>query len=196
VDLYYLRGGGMVFGSVLGDDGAPRASLFVDSSMGHSVALDRAGWKKVGVDAMSLPLAGDGEGNYRTGAIPLMQFGAFKLPQIPAVYGAPIELVEKELQIDVDGVVGAGLLADFRLTFADGGRVLWIEQRPPVGPPPDPATPHTGLERPGEPGLGDVPSVLVPGGDEDGPGTLPSKSRDLRPVTPPSVPTPRPDPSE
>jgi hypothetical protein len=25
--------------------------------------------------------------------------------------------------------VGAGLLAEFRLTFADNGRVLWVEQR-------------------------------------------------------------------
>ena len=195
VDLFYLRGGGMVFGSTLGDDGAPRASLFIDSSMGHSVALDRAGWKKVGVDANSLPLAGDGDSGFRTGAIPLMQFGAFKLPQIPAVFGAPIDLVEKELQIDIDGVVGAGLLSEFRLTFADGGRVLWIEQRQPVVPPPAGNAPPSGLERPEQPGLGgDYPSVLVPGGEDDVPGERPRNVDDLTPVAPPSMPAPPPDP--
>jgi hypothetical protein len=40
--------------------------------------------------------------------------------------------VEKLLQLDLDGVVGAGLLAQFRLTLGDGGRVVWFEDNSSV----------------------------------------------------------------
>jgi len=168
VDVYYLRGGGMVLGGELGEPLQP-SSLFVDSSMGYSLALDQAGWKKVGINAMSLPMVPDiQEGELRTGSVPLLQFGTFKIPQMPGVYGAPIESVEKELNIDVDGAVGAGLLSEFRLTFSDGGRVLWVEQRQlsdeampqlpsSVGAPPTGGLPGGG---PGLPGAG---GPLVPG---------------------------------
>jgi len=128
VDLFYLRGGGMVMGGALGDD-VP-AALYVDSSMAYPIALDRAGWKKVGVDATTLPAVAGASDELRSGSIPLLQFGAFKLPQIPGVYGSRLGAIEQELSIDLDGAVGAGLLADFRLTFSDGGRVLWVEQSP------------------------------------------------------------------
>lgn len=112
----------------------------------------------------------------------MMQFGAFKLPQVPGVYGAPIDRVERELDIDIDGAVGAGLLASFRLTFADQGRVLWVEQRPPISAPdalapgqPEPGGvgPRPGLDLEGTPLL---PGILGPGpdGDPTGGPTLPS----------------------
>jgi hypothetical protein len=72
----------------------------------------------------------------RLGSIPLFQFGAFKLPQVTAIYGAPIDRLERELKIDIDGIVGAGLLSTFRITISEGGRVLWVEQPPELGPPP------------------------------------------------------------
>ncbi len=164
VDVFYMRGGGMVLGSKIGDDAARQTALFVDSSMGHTVALDADGWKKVGVDAARLPLSPDAEGDLRTGSIPMLQFGAFKLPQVPGVYGAPIDRVERELDIDIDGAVGAGLLASFRLTFADQGRVLWVEQRPPVAPPGAPALgpPNPGGVGP-QPGLDLEGTPLLPG---------------------------------
>jgi hypothetical protein len=130
----------MVLPSAFGDGEGKRATFFVDSSMGHSVALDEGGWRRIGIDARTLPSLG-GARELRSGSIPMLQFGSFKLPQLPAVFGPPIDKVEKELNIDVDGAVGAGLLADFRITFSDGGRVLWIEQQSGLPPPPSSDTP-------------------------------------------------------
>jgi hypothetical protein len=174
VDLYYLRGGGMIMGSTFGED--QPASLYVDSSMLYPVALDRGGWKRIGIEAGSLPMAAKGGGPMvRGGAIPLLHFGSFKLPQVTGVYGAPIERLEKEFDIDVDGAVGAGLLADFRLTFSDNGRVLWVEQPTPLaslgGKPLGPAGPlPPGMGSPGGlPPGGLAPGDLLPGGLPQGP---------------------------
>lgn len=188
VDVYYMRGGGMVLGGGLGGDPVRPTSLFVDTSMGYSLALDRDGWEKIGVNAASLPMVPDiQEGELRSGSVPLLQFGAFKLPQTPGVYGAPIESVEKELQIDIDGAVGAGLLSEFRLTFSDGGRVLWVEQRT-MG--------ETGLMGPGT-GIGPRPGdndgmpgsgvPLVPGG------SILTPDSDLSPSGGSEAPTPGPE---
>ena len=137
--------------------------------MGHTIALDRDGWKKAGVDAATLPLMPDApDGELRSGPIPMLQFGAFKLPQLPGVYGAPIARVERELDINIDGAVGAGLLASFRLTFSDQGRVLWVEQRPPSAPPQQ-LGPPTGLQKPGQ---GSDKSPLIPGSIIPGSGVL------------------------
>ncbi len=168
VDVHYLRGGGMVLGSAFGEDGQPRTSLFVDTGMGHTVALDAGGWKKLGIEAGKLPMAaGVDDGKLRVGSIPLLQFGAFKLPQISAVYGPPIDRVERELSIDIDGVIGAGLLSNFRLTLSDQGRVMWVEQTPELTPSSGAPLPPGPLPtQPLGPGLptGDGPTDL-PGGE-------------------------------
>ena len=164
VDVFYPRGGAMLLDSAFGGDDGARASLFVDTSMGHPVALDEGGWKKIGIEAKQLPLVdGAGGGELRAGTISLLQFGAFKLPQIAAVYGAPISHLERELEMDIDGAVGAGLLAGFRLTWSDGGRVLWVEQATELGPAPKipsvPMLPPAG-ESVGPPGGSPTPSLL------------------------------------
>jgi len=127
---YYLRGGGMVVAGALGT-ADERAALFVDSSMGFPIALDLGGWKKLGVAAQSLTktdkLGGVGS-ELRQGSVSLLRLGAFKIPELDGVYYPPIDQVQKQLKIDVDGAVGAGLLSSFRITFTDGGRVLWLEQ--------------------------------------------------------------------
>jgi len=175
VDVFYLRGGGMVLGSAFGDDDPLRTSFFVDSSMGHTIALDGDGWKKIGVNTADLAPVPEAGGQLRNGHIPMLQFGAFKLPQLPAVYGAPVAKVERELDVDIDGVVGAGLLAAFRLTFSDGGRVLWVEQRPATDQFGAGTLPST-LPAPGQstapPLLEQVPTV-VPSPDSPVP-TVPS----------------------
>ena len=184
VDIFYMRGGGMVMGGALGD--AP-ATLYIDSSMSFPLSLDRDGWAKAGFDVDLLtPVngsAGNGAAQLKGGSVPLLKFGAFKLPQIPAIYGTPLQSIEKELSIDLDGAVGAGLLADFRLTFADSGRVLWVEQpqslvgvprnvnlgsglqdpAAPVGPSLIPGAPR-GPQLPGGlgPALGPPPGLLPP----------------------------------
>lgn len=165
VDVWYLQGGGMVLGGSFGDDADTR--LYVDSMMEHDLALDRSGWKKVGIDVGSLkPLNGDADG-LRGGAVPLVQLGAFQVPQLAAVYG-PVDY-DNRLKVDVDGAVGAGLLGNFRLTFTESGRALWVEQRAPVGPPP-----QGGPGAPPPPGPA-LPGAVSPGAptSPDGPGGMP-----------------------
>ena len=81
----------------------------------------------------------------RAGTLPLLRLGAFELPDVPGVYGAPVGDLEKGLDINLDGLVGSGLLAPFRVTLVDGGRTMWLEDLPqeaiPTGPPPDDAMP-------------------------------------------------------
>ena len=60
----------------------------------------------------------------------MLRLGAFDIPQVPAVYGTPIAEVEKGIEVDLDGVVGSGLLAAFRVTLTDGGRAMWLEDIP------------------------------------------------------------------
>jgi hypothetical protein len=177
LDVYYLRGGGMVLGSAMGDERASTAAFFVDTSMGHHAVLDEGGWRKLGINVRSLPrLDGVGGSKLRSGSIPLLQLGAFKLPQIPAIYGLPIARVERELSTNVDGALGAGLLSGFRLTFADEGRILWIEHAPTVPKEPGleepgglkPPQSEPGLTPPGEGGLGPlIPSPLDPSKPRD-----------------------------
>ena len=173
IDVHYMRGGGMVLTGGLGQDNGPRMPLFVDSSMGHSVALDAGGWKKVGIDVTKLPVLDNGAGDtLRSGSIPLFSLGTFKLPETPAVFGKmiPIQKVESELEVDIDGTLGAGVLADFRITFTEEGRVMWVEQRPPVPPfgpdsfaPPPPGGP-LGPDGPGPVGPDNLldPSMDAP----------------------------------
>jgi tetratricopeptide (TPR) repeat protein len=128
VSLHYVRGGGMVVQSAFGGEKGPRAALLVDTSRPFPIALDQEGWKKAGITADSLKLvAGDPEQKLHEGVVPLMRLGAFDVPRVLGLYGVPISDFEKLLSINIDGVVGAGLLYGFRCTFGDAGRLLWIE---------------------------------------------------------------------
>jgi tetratricopeptide (TPR) repeat protein len=136
VDVFYLRGGGMVLGASLGADvDSPSASLLVDTSLIHALALTSSGWNKVGVPLSELNVIYKGNAkvpSVRGGAVPSFNLGSFSLSQVPAVHGQAFEKLERELKINIDGAVGAGLLREYRLTFADGGRVLWVEDPPNV----------------------------------------------------------------
>lgn len=128
VDVYYARGGGMIVEGAFGASSGPRAALLVDTSRPFKLALDADGWKKAGVDVASLkPIQGDPEQKLREGIVPLLHLGAFDLPKVPGLLGVPFTDIEKAMQIDLDGVAGAGLFYSYRCTFADGGRVLWLE---------------------------------------------------------------------
>lgn len=130
VRVSYVRGGGMMMRGAFGSDPAsPPASLLIDTSMTFPLALDEAGWKKAGVPSASLrdiPNAG----NLRAGILPILRIGAFSVPQVPGVLGAPVDEMEKGLDVDLDGLVGSGLLATFRVTLVDGGRTMWLEDLP------------------------------------------------------------------
>lgn len=175
VKLAYLRGGGMVMRSAIGsEDGAPMASLMVDTSMTFPIALDEAGWKKAGIALSSLKPVPH-EPNLKHGTLPLLKVGAFEVPGVPAVYGAPIKDVENGLGVHLDGIAGSGLLAAFRVTLADRGLTMWLEDMPApvtarVAPSAAPGASegHLELKEPGPPEgpPGEPPpeSLTPPGG--------------------------------
>ena len=132
LDLFYIRGGGMVVKSAFADKGA-RASLLIDTAMTFPIALDQEGWKKAGLDANTFKvIPEDPEKKLREGELPMLRLGAYDVPKVPGVYGAPIKELEGMLAQNIDGVIGNGLLAHFRITFGDGGRLMWIEDNSAV----------------------------------------------------------------
>jgi hypothetical protein len=148
VPLAYVKGGGMILRSALsGDKAAPPAALLLDTSMSYPLALDQDGWKKAGTPLASL-VALPQDSKLKQGIVPLLRLGAYDIPEIPALYGTPIAEVEKGIDVDLDGIVGSGLLAAFRVTLTDGGRAMWLEDVPSAregGPPP--ARGNEGLPR-------------------------------------------------
>jgi len=187
LDLHYARGGGMVVRSTFGGDSGAHAALMVDTHRPFAVALDEAGWKKTGIDLTKLrAIAGDPEQRLREGTIPLLRLGAFDLKNVSGLSGVPLTDLEKATQVDLDGIVGAALLYRYRCTFADGGRILWIEDdseelqnllaRPgaPVAPPAPPPGPAAPSAKPG-PTPAPAPSSPAP---------APSNERQLPPPLP------------
>lgn len=129
--LSYVRGGGMLLHGAFGAEAtSAQASLLVDTSIVYPVALDAGGWKKAGVAPSSLRSVPNG-GAMKSGTVPLLKLGAFELPSVPGLSGDdPVKEREKGLDIELDGLVGSGLLANFRVTLADGGRTMWLEDMP------------------------------------------------------------------
>ena len=129
--LSYVRGGGMrLLGAFGAEATSAQASLLVDTSIVYPVALDAGGWKKAGVPASSLRSVPNG-GAMKSGTVPLLKLGAFELPGVPALSGDdPVKEREQGLGIELDGLLGSGLLANFRVTLADGGRTMWLEDMP------------------------------------------------------------------
>ena len=87
--------------------------------MQFPLALDDEGWKKAGV-APGGPHARPNGGRLKEGVVSHLVLGAFDIPHVPGVAGAPVEEYEKGLDVNLDGLVGAGFLAAFRVTIGDG----------------------------------------------------------------------------
>jgi hypothetical protein len=145
VPISYLRGGGMVFRSTLRAENAAPAALMVDTAMAFPIALDGPGWRKAGVDIATLR-AIPGDPKLKEGVVPLIKLGAFDIPQVAGVSGVDLANIEEVLGVDLDGVVGSGLLGAFRVTLGDGGRVMWVEEEMVS------ASPSGGPAGPGQPG--------------------------------------------
>lgn len=131
VPLYYARGGGMMMTTSIGTGQDSSASLFVDSALRFPLLLDERGWTKAGVLPKDLSPV-EAAPNLKEGVVPLMKLGSFELRKVPGVLGdggltTPIAELEKGLNQDVDGVLGAFILANYRITLADGGRTMWFE---------------------------------------------------------------------
>jgi hypothetical protein len=163
VHLKYIRGGGMVLRTSLGGADGAESALLVDTAMQFPIALDDGGWKRAGISVTSLQPVPQG-GRLKHGVLPRVLLGAFDIPQVPAVYGAPLEEFEKGLDVNLDGLAGAGLLAAFRFTLADGGRTLWLEDTmlPATDDAQSPALPGGPPAAPGPslPGPSPVPSPV------------------------------------
>ncbi len=179
VPLFYIRGGAMIMRSAFksGSD-APPVSLMIDSSMLLPLTLDEEGWSKAGVALSSLTPVPE-EPSLKQGIVPLVRIGQFDLAQVAGVLGKDIPNLETSLGLDIDGVVGAGLLAGFRVTLGEGGRVLWAEED---------VVPE---EAPSAPSGGDTtPEGAAPAGPTAPLGSaLPPIAP---PVAPPAVPPPPP----
>jgi hypothetical protein len=131
VKLSYVRGGGMLLRGGVGSSAAQTpASLLIDTSIPFPIALDDGGWKKAGVPLSSLR-AVPNQGTLRQGVLPLLRLGAFDVPSVPGLAGnEPVKEREDGLGIELDGLVGSGLFASFRVTLVDGGRTMWLEDLP------------------------------------------------------------------
>ena len=126
VPLYYVRGGGMMLRATITakqDDPIP---LLVDSSRPFPLFLQDVAWKKAGIDVQSLQSVPDAP-NVKHGMVPMFRMGGFDLAKMPAIEGGDFSEMANGVDIDLAGVVGADLLAFFRVTFADDGRTL-VEQ--------------------------------------------------------------------
>ncbi len=131
VKLAYVRGGGMLLRGAVGSTTSQSpASFLVDTAIPFPVALDDGGWAKAGVPLTSLR-AVPNQGSLRQGLLPLLRLGAFDVPNVPGLAGnEPVKEREQSLGVDLDGLVGSGLFASFRVTLADGGRTMWLEDMP------------------------------------------------------------------
>jgi hypothetical protein len=166
VPLYYLRGGGMILRATVTAKDDPPVPMLVDSSRPFPLLLQDATWDKAGVDVHSLaPLPSDP--TIKRGIVPMFRVGGFDLAKMPAIEGVDLHELTAGLDIDLGGVVGADLLAFFRITFADDGRFMWIEPDPMLlgpnsQPSPLPAPPPASAPAPAG-GPGPAPAAPPPG---------------------------------
>ncbi|MGC4091852.1 MAG: hypothetical protein QM756_29010 [Polyangiaceae bacterium] len=104
--------------------------MLIDTALTYPVALSNDGWKKAGVSPASLQLM-PGASDLRGGVLPMLRLGAYDVPKVPGLQGeSAVKEREDGLGITVDGLVGSGLLASFRVTLVDAGRTMWLEDIP------------------------------------------------------------------
>jgi hypothetical protein len=177
IALSYIRGGGMLVRCGLGaGNAAVPASFIIDTSMDFPLALDEGGWKKAGKSLADLqPVAGNR--GISQGNVPSFAFGTLEIPEVPALSGVPIQEIERPAEMDLDGIIGAGMLAPFRVTLADEGRTLWLEPLPE-----DPSM----LPPKAAPASANQPSAQVTSASSPGAAADPKPKR---PIVPPSKPS-------
>lgn len=131
VRLSYARGGGMLLRGAFGAEPSSSPCLFlVDTGVAFPLTLSDKAWDKAGVQQSSLTPV-PGAADLRQGTLPLLRIGAFSLPGMPGLSGdAAIQQRAEGLGVDLDGLMGSGLLASFRVTLVDGGRSMWLEDLP------------------------------------------------------------------
>ncbi len=160
VPLYYLRGGGMVLRATVTSKPDDLVPLFVDSSRLFPLALQDDTWKRAGVDVKSLASMPDAP-TIKRGMVPMFRMGGFDLAKMPAVGGVDFGDLTNGLDVNLGGIVGADLLAFFRVTFEDDGRFVWLEPDPTLlGPASSPAP--GGAPSASPPGVAPPPTAAPP----------------------------------
>jgi hypothetical protein len=179
VRVLYSRGGSMLLSAGLGAAEGASGTFFVDSTSRFPLAVDDGGLEKTGIPAKDLGVfQGESTSKLKQGTLEVFKLGAFDLKKVPAIYGTPVSDVEKAVGFDVDGVIGVPLLAFYRFTFADNGRVLYLEDDSEVRRMAEEyeRMPLVGPENTTDPGAGPVPPVvppMVPPVVAPGPGGVP-----------------------
>jgi hypothetical protein len=135
--LFYARGGGMMMRLQVAppgsEAGSPGSLFYVDSSQPYSLVMQDALWKKAGVDLTQL-VPTSVLPNARAGRVPSLRLGGMAFPGVPALALDSINAqAPASLDVDLGGIVGAGLLEAFRITFTDDGRYVWVEPDPTIG---------------------------------------------------------------
>jgi hypothetical protein len=155
VPLWYVRGGGMMMRATVSPREDGGATLLVDSSQPFLLALNDSVWKKSGFD-MKLLRTDPSIPNLKTGVLPQFRIGGFDLPGVPAVQGASMEPLQQNIDVELGGVMGAGLVSAFRITLGDEGRFAWLEPDPALSGP----TGRDPRDREPPPGAGPAPEGL------------------------------------
>ncbi|MDB5218653.1 MAG: hypothetical protein JWO86_6580, partial [Myxococcaceae bacterium] len=172
VPLFYVRGGGMMMRGAVSNKDDGNALLFVDSSAFYPLALDDAMLKRSGADLAQFRNEPGAPAAWKLGMLPYFKLGTLDLPMVPAMQGAPLAEYKNNFDVDLAGVVGAGLLSAFRVTFGDDGRWLWLEVDPSLMGGPQGTEPRQGpepLPPPGGAGPGSGPGAAPPSGPPLGP---------------------------
>lgn len=199
VPLFYVRGGGMMMRGAVSNKEDGNALLFVDSSAFYPLALDDAMLKRSGADLAQFRNEPGAPAAWKLGMLPYFKLGTLDLPMVPAMQGAPLAEYKNNFDVDLAGVVGAGLLSAFRVTFGDDGRWLWLEvdpslmgpqgQPPQQGPeplPPPGGRPSGGPAPPSGPPVGPAPAPAPVGPPK--PGTKPAPKAEPAPAIGPAAP--------
>jgi tetratricopeptide (TPR) repeat protein len=194
VPLFYVRGGGMMMRGAVSNKEDGNALLFVDSSAFYPLALDDAMLKRSGADLAQFRNEPGAPAAWKLGMLPYFKLGTLDLPMVPAMQGAPLGEYKNNFDVDLAGVVGAGLLSAFRVTFGDDGRWLWLEVDPSLMGGPQGTEPRQGPEPlpppggagPSGPPVGPTPP---PPSGPPKPGTKPAPKSEPAPAIGPAAPS-------
>lgn len=131
IPLRYLNGGSMAMRAFAGDEkGRSALTLLIESRSPWSVALQEEAWKRSLAHVPKSRVAETKEGK-PVMALPEFKLGTLTLQDVPALakveFGKPLQV---DPGIELDGIVGSGLIGGFRVSLTEDGRGAWLEDFP------------------------------------------------------------------
>ncbi|MGZ3449853.1 MAG: hypothetical protein ACXVEF_09655 [Polyangiales bacterium] len=176
----FFNGGGMLIRSTVRKEFEISSALWVNTGTDVPLAFPDAIWKRVGIDVKNLTTTN----GQTVGRLTNVRVGPLDVGPADAHAGIPQleEALARFKGIDVMGQVGMNFLTGFRVTFAEGGRALWLEtdqntplviappqsgspKPPPAPPPPAPSTsakPAPSASVPPKPSAAPKPAPAAP----------------------------------